>query len=85
MSLFLMNRLLSRFGVPTVMLVLPLLYVVTFGVLAVDASFAALMVFRFAQVAGQQGVATSSWEAVINTVQPDRRDQTRAFVYGGPT
>ncbi|MGZ8632157.1 MAG: Npt1/Npt2 family nucleotide transporter [Actinomycetota bacterium] len=85
MSLFLMNRLLSRFGVPTVMLVLPLLYVVTFGVLAVDASFAALMVFRFAQVAWLQGGATSSWEAVINTVPPDRRDQTRAFLYGGPT
>jgi len=85
MSLFLMNRLLSRFGVPTVMLVLPLLYVVAFGVLAIDASFAALMVFRFAQVAWLQGGATSSWEAVINTVPPDRRDQTRAFLYGGPT
>ena len=67
------------------MLVLPLLYVVAFGVLAIDASFAALMVFRFTQVAWLQGGAASSWEAVINTVPPDRRDQTRAFLYGGPT
>ena len=85
MSLFLSNRLLSRFGVPTVMLVLPLLYAVAFGVLAIDASFAALAVFRFVQVAWMQGAAVSAWEAVTNTVPPDRRDQTRAFLYGGPT
>ena len=45
----------------------------------------AVAVFRFAQVAWLQGGASSSWEAVINTVPPDRRDQTRAFLYGGPT
>ena len=84
-SLFLTNRLLARFGVPTVMLVLPVVYAVAFGVLAIDASFAALAVFRFVQVAWLQGGASSSWEAVINTVPPERRDQTRAFLYGGPT
>ena len=36
MSLFVTNRLLARFGVPTVLLVLPLLYVVAFGVLAIE-------------------------------------------------
>ena len=84
-SIFLTNRLLSRFGVPTVMVVLPVLYAVAFGTLAIDASFAALAIFRFAQVAWLQGGASSSWEAVINTVPPDRRDRTRAFLYGGPT
>ena len=85
LSLFVTNRLLARFGVPTVLLVLPLLYVVAFGVLAIGSSFAVLMVFRFAQVAWLQGGASASTEAVINTVPPDRRDQTRAFIYGGPT
>ena len=85
LSLFVTNRLLARFGVPTVMLVFPVLYVVTFGVLAIQATFSTLAVFRFAQVAWMQGGATSSTEAVINTVPPDRRDQTRAFLYGGPT
>jgi hypothetical protein len=84
-SMFLTNRLLSWFGVPTVMLVLPVLYAVAFGTLTIDASFAALAIFRFAQVAWLQGGASSSWEAVINTVPPDRRDRTRAFLYGGPT
>lgn len=85
LSLFVTNRALARFGVPTVLLVLPLLYVVAFGVLAIEDGFATLMVFRFAQVAWLQGGASSTTEAVINTVPPDRRDQTRAFIYGGPT
>ena len=85
LSLFVTNRLLARFGVPTVLLVLPLLYVVAFGTLAIDSSFALLAVFRFAQVAWLSGGALSSWEAVINTVPSGRRDQTRAFLYGGPT
>jgi HEAT repeat protein len=85
LSLFVSNRLLARFGVPTVMLVLPVVYVVAFGFLTIEASFAALAVFRFVQVAWMQGGAVSAWEAVNNTVPPDRRDQTRAFLYGGPT
>ena len=85
LSLFGTNRLLARFGIPAVMLVLPLLYVAAFGVLTIQASFTALLVFRFVQVVWMQGGAVSSWEAVINTVPPERRDQTRAFLYGGPT
>ena len=85
LSLFVTNRLLSRFGVPMVLLVLPVLYVAAFGVLSIESSFAILAVFRFVQVAWMSGGAISSWEAVINTVPPDRRDQTRAFLYGGPT
>jgi hypothetical protein len=51
----------------------------------VTATFAALAAFRFVQVTWMQGGADSSWEAVINTVPASRRDQTRAFLYGGPT
>jgi HEAT repeat protein len=85
LSLFVANRLLARFGVPMVLLVLPVLYVAAFGVLSIESTFAILAVFRFAQVAWMSGGAISSWEAVINTVPSDRRDQTRAFLYGGPT
>ena len=85
LSLLVMNRLLSKLGVPTVMLVLPVLYLFAFGVLTVASSFAILLAFRFAQVVWLQGGATSAWEAVINTVPGDRRDRMRAFLYGGPT
>ncbi|MCD6021041.1 MAG: hypothetical protein K0R20_751 [Actinomycetia bacterium] len=85
LSLLVMNRLLSRLGIPTVMMVLPVLYLAAFGVLTVASTFAILLVFRFAQVVWLQGGATSAWEAVINTVPGDRRDRMRAFLYGGPT
>ncbi len=85
LSLLVMNRLLSRLGVPTVMMVLPVLYLAAFGVLTAASTFAILLTFRFAQVVWLQGGATSAWEAVINTVPGDRRDRMRAFLYGGPT
>jgi HEAT repeat protein len=85
LSLLVMNRLLSRVGVPTVMMVLPVLYLLAFGVLTIASTFAILLAFRFVQVVWLQGGATSAWEAVINTVPGDRRDRMRAFLYGGPT
>jgi HEAT repeat protein len=85
LSLLVMNRLLSKLGVPTVMMVLPVLYLLAFGVLTIASTFAILLAFRFAQVVWLQGGASSAWEAVINTVPGDRRDRMRAFLYGGPT
>ena len=85
LALVVMNRLLSRLGVPTVMMVLPVLYLAAFGVLTVASTFAILLAFRFAQVVWLQGGANSAWEAVINTVPGERRDRMRAFLYGGPT
>ena len=37
------------------------------------------------QVAWIQGGASSAWESVTNVVPVERRDQARAFIYGGPT
>jgi HEAT repeat protein len=83
-SLLVTSRLLARFGVPTVVLVLPLLYVVAFGVFAVAATFATFVLFRFAQIAWDSGAANSTWSALINTIPADRRDRARAFLYGVP-
>jgi HEAT repeat protein len=85
MSLFVTNRILRRFGVPTVLLVLPMLYVAAFGTLIVVSTFVILAAFRFAQVVWMQGGASSAFESVVNTVPVSHRDQTRAFLYGGPT
>jgi HEAT repeat protein len=85
LSLLVMNRMLSRLGIPVVMLILPFLYLVAFGTLTLTSTFAILLVFRFAQVVWLQGGASSAWEAVINTVPAERRDRMRAFLYGGPT
>src|SRR5215211_4468636 len=85
LSLLVTSRLLGRFGVPTVVLVLPVLYLVAFGVLAVAATFATLAAFRFAQIAWRSGGAGSTWEALVNTIPAHRRDRVRAFLTGVPT
>src|SRR5918992_1378263 len=79
LSLFVTSRLLGRFGVPTVVLVLPVLYLGAFGVLAVAATFATLAAFRFAQIAWRSGGAGSTWEAIVNTIPAHRRDRVRAL------
>ena len=85
LSLLVTSRLLAKFGVPAVVLVLPVLYLVTFGVLAVAATFATLALFRFAQVSWRSGGAGSTWEALVNTIPAERRDRVRAFLTGIPT
>jgi HEAT repeat protein len=84
LSLLVTGRLLGRFGVPTVILLLPILYLVAFGVLAFAATFATLTLFRFAQVAWVSGGSSSTWEALVNTIPAERRDRVRAFLYGVP-
>jgi AAA family ATP:ADP antiporter len=84
MSLFLTGRLFARFGVMTMTLVLPLIYLIGFGTLIVQASLVTLVAVRFVQLPWLQSVANPAWESVINVVPPARRDQTRAFLNGGP-
>src|SRR5918994_2092120 len=85
LSLIVTSRLLGRLGVPTVVLVLPLLYLVAFGVLAAAATFATLAAFRFAQIAWRSGGAGRTWEALVNTIPANRRDRVRVFLTGVPT
>lgn len=84
-SLLVTSRLLARFGVPAVVLVLPILYLVGYGVSALTATFAILLGFRFGQIAWDNGGANGTWEALINTFPADRRDRARAFLYGVPS
>jgi HEAT repeat protein len=84
LSLLVTGRLLGRFGVPAVILVLPVLYFIAFGILAFAAAFATLTFFRFTQVAWVSGGSSSTWEALVNTIPPERRDRVRAFLYGVP-
>src|SRR5918993_351551 len=76
------DDLAAFFGV---FFVLPVLYLVAFGVLAVAATFATLAALRFAQIAWRSGGAGSTWEALVNTIPAHRRDRVRAFLTGVPT
>ena len=83
-SLFVANRLFARFGILRMMLGLPVIYLIGFGVLAAYATFPALVVFRFIQNSYLSGIAGTAYQAVFNVVPPERRDQTRAFIDGIP-
>ncbi|RPJ14635.1 MAG: hypothetical protein EHM22_01745, partial [Actinobacteria bacterium] len=84
MSVLVTNRLFGRFGIATMMLVLPLLYVGSFGILLVSAGFVTLVVLRFVDGVWLQGVASPAWETLTNVIPDARRDQVRTFLNGGP-
>jgi HEAT repeat protein len=83
-SLFLANRLFTRFGIMPMLLVFPLIYFAGFAVLAFYTPFAILVIARFAQMVWMQGIAGTAWQALFNVVPPAQRDQVRAFVGGVP-
>jgi len=84
-AILLTNRLLGWLGAAVLVLVLPVLYAGAFGVLLASSALTTLVVIRFVVNVWLQGVASPSWETLINVVPESRRDQTRAFLNGGPT
>ncbi len=85
LSILLTNRLFARFGVTAMMLVLPLLYLGAFGILLVGAGFATIVVCKVTTGVWLQGIASPGWETLVNVVPDDHRDETRAFLNGGPS
>jgi Cyclic nucleotide-binding domain/HEAT repeats len=85
LSILVTNRLFARFGVAAIVVVLPALYVGAFAIVLAVSGFVAIVAVRFVSVLWLQGVASPGWETLINVVPESRRDQTRAFINGGPT
>jgi HEAT repeat protein len=83
-SVFITNRLFAWFGVASIVVVLPLLYAGAFGLLLIQSGFLTLVFLRFVMGTWLQGVASPAWETLTNVVPSSRRDQTRAFLIGGP-
>jgi HEAT repeat protein len=83
-SITIANRLYARFGIVTVALVLPLVYVVGFGVWLVEFSLVTAVAFRFAQQVTQRGLSNAAWSAMYNVVPAERRPQVLAFIDGVP-
>lgn len=83
-SLFFANRLFTRFGIMSMILAFPIIYLAGFGLLAAYDLFAVLVGFRFIQMLWLSGVADSAYQAMFNAVPAERRDQVRAFIGGVP-
>jgi HEAT repeat protein len=84
-SVLLANRLLAWFGAAAMIVILPVLYAGSFGLLLATSTFATLVAIRFGVSVWMQGVASPAWETLINVTPEHRRDQTRAFLNGGPS
>lgn len=84
-SMFAANRLIAWFGVAAMVIVLPVLYTGAFGVLLIASGFVTLVTLRFVIGLWLQGVASPAWETLNNVIPESTRDQTRAFLNGGPT
>ena len=83
-SLTLANRLYARFGVTVGALVLPIVYLLGFGLWIVQFSFATAAFVLFAQQVTQRGISNAAWSAFYTTVPADRRAQVLAFNDGVP-
>jgi hypothetical protein len=87
-SLFVANRFYARFGVVNAIVAFVAIYFAGFGVLAATAgagtALAIVTVVRFAQMTWLTGVADTAYQALLNPVPADRRDQIRAFMEGVP-
>lgn len=84
-SLFLANRLFTRFGIMLCILVLPIIYVIGFGALTFIPIFTIIVAFRFVQMLWLSGVADPAWQTMFNIVPSEKRDQVRTFIDGVPS
>jgi HEAT repeat protein len=84
-SLFLANRLFARFGIMPMIMLLPIIYLVGFGTLAIYGVFAVIVAFRFIKMLWLSGIADPAWQTLFNPVPIERRDQVRAFINGVPS
>jgi len=83
-SLLLANKLFARFGIMVCILALPIIYLIGFTSLAIAPVFYIIIAFRFVQMLWLSGIADPAWQAMLNVVPPERRDQVRAFLSGVP-
>lgn len=83
-SLMVANRLFARFGIGSMVLVLPVIYLVGFGALITGASFGAVVVFRFLQLVWVSGVWLTGWQALYGVVPPGRRAAVRIAMEAVP-
>jgi HEAT repeat protein/ATP/ADP translocase len=83
-SLVVASRFYTRFGVAAAALLLPLAYLVGFGVWIVSFSFATAALVQATVAVTQRGLSNAAWSAFYNTVPAHRRAQVMAFQDGVP-
>ena len=83
-SLAVAGRFYTRFGVASAALLLPLVYLLGFGVWIVSFGFATAALVQATVQVTQRGLSNAAWSAFYNTVPSHRRAQVMAFQDGVP-
>jgi hypothetical protein len=83
-SLVVANRLYAKIGTVNAVLALAALCLIGFGALTISSAFAAIAVFRFAQIVWVNGVWAPGWQSLFNVVPAGRRPGVRAFMDAVP-
>jgi HEAT repeat protein len=83
-SVVLANRVYARIGVTGAALLLPVVYLLGFGLWIVAFSMATAALVRFTQQVTQRGLSNAAYTAFYNVVPSERRAQTLAFNDGVP-
>ena len=83
-SLAVAGRFYTRFGVASAALLLPLVYLLGFGVWIVSFAFATAALVQATVQVTQRGLSNAAWSAFYNTVPAHRRAQVMAFQDGVP-
>ena len=78
------NRVYARFGVASGAIILPIVYLVGFGLWIVQFTFATAVIVRYTQQVTQRGISNPSWSAFYNVVPSASRAQVLAFMDGVP-
>jgi HEAT repeat protein len=78
------NRLYARFGVATVAIALPAMYVLGFGLWIVRFTFITAILVRFSQQVTQRGFSNAAFGAFYSVLPGRRRGQVLAFMDGVP-
>ncbi len=83
-SLAVASRFYTRFGVAAAALLLPLVYLLGFGLWILSFGFATAAVVQATVTVTQRGLSNAAWSAFYNTVPAHRRAQVMAFQDGVP-
>lgn len=83
-SLVVAKRFYARFGVAAAALILPIVYLVGFGLWIVRFTFPTAAAVMVVQQVTQRGLSNAAWSAFYNVVPTARRAQVLAFMDGVP-
>jgi HEAT repeat protein len=83
-SMFFANRMYARFGIMSMILALPLIYLAGFSSLIFFDVFTVIVAFRFVQMLWLSGVADAAYQTMFSAIPPEKRDQVNAFLNGVP-